>query len=589
MDDSILEDKQRRWVPWLMAVTALTAAYAVAVGWTGGFTLRIGEWRLRSHSWIRPAIVAAAGSLVLLYAAGAQVTRFVTRSLRAAESAPAAATLAGIASVWAATVGIAFGTFAIGGADSYGYVAQARLLAHGHLTDQVPSGPAYAWPDAAATFTPLGFTPTSRPGIVAPKYPPGLAMLMAPLSAISERAVYFLVPCFGAGFVWLTFRLGVALGDRRAGAFAAVLLAISPTFLYQVVQPMSDVPAAACWLAALLLAARGTTASAAMSALVTSLAVLIRPNLVPLAAIVFVVALLGNGKDLRRAFTFAAVMLPGFLVLGWIQQVRYGSPVASGYGTLSDAFAIAYVSENLARYPRWITETHTWFIWLACGAPLWIAYRATRRVLAWAALAIAAAVWLSYLPYIYFHPEEWFYTRFLLPSIAIMLVFAAAITTWILDRLPLVVRGAVVAALLTVLIVHGLQVARTRGAFDIRNQERKYPLAGQFVRDRLPSNAMVLAAQHSGSIRYYAGRPTFRWDLLAPSRLDQALAVFRAQGYEPVLVVDGGEYDEFRKRFDAANQEAPRGASLLAILADARIYALPKQQSPITNPESPIR
>jgi hypothetical protein len=194
---------------------------------------------------------------------------------------------------------------------------------------------------------------------------------------------------------------------------------------------------------------------------------------------------------------------------------------------------------------------------------------------AWAASALALAVWASYLPYVPFHQEEWFYTRFLLPSIAIMLLFASAITLWGLQKLPHAARTAATIVLFGSLVVHGLYAARARGAFDIRIQERKYPLAGAFVRDHLPSNAIVLAAQHSGSIRFYSGRPTFRWDLLSPARLDQALATFRAQGYEPFLVVDGGEYEDFRKRFDATRQRASAHATLLSILGDARVYALP--------------
>ena len=48
------------------------------------------------------------------------------------------------------------------------------------------------------------------------------------------------------------------------GACAAVLLvACSPIFLYQAVQPMSDVPAAALWLAALVASAAGVERRAA--------------------------------------------------------------------------------------------------------------------------------------------------------------------------------------------------------------------------------------------------------------------------------------------------------------------------------------
>ena len=44
-----------------------------------------------------------------------------------------------------------------------------------------------------------------------------------------------------------------------------MLLSVSPPFLYQLVQPMSDVPGVACWLGALAAASRGTTVSAALA------------------------------------------------------------------------------------------------------------------------------------------------------------------------------------------------------------------------------------------------------------------------------------------------------------------------------------
>jgi hypothetical protein len=92
------------------------------------------------------------------------------------------------------------------------------------------------------------------------------------------------------------------------------------------------------------------------------------------------------------------------------------------------------------------------------------------------------------------------------------------------------------------------------------------------VRIKGPGNAFVLAAQHSGSIRYYAHRPTLRWDLLSPTRLDQALATFRSQGFEPILVVDANEYDAFRERFEATGQRGVQQLVPLAVIGDTRIF-----------------
>jgi hypothetical protein len=40
-------------------------------------------------------------------------------------------------------------------------------------------------------------------------------------------------------------------------------------------------------------------------------------------------------------------------------------------------------------------------------------------------------------------------------------------------------------------------------------------------------------------------------------------------------VVDGGEYEAFKSRFDATRQRGSAHPTLLSILGDARVYALP--------------
>jgi hypothetical protein len=53
-----IERKRDRRIAWLLAVTAAAAVFAAAVWWTGGFSVRIAGIRVRSHSWVRPAIIA---------------------------------------------------------------------------------------------------------------------------------------------------------------------------------------------------------------------------------------------------------------------------------------------------------------------------------------------------------------------------------------------------------------------------------------------------------------------------------------------------------------------------------------------------
>ena len=118
-----------------------------------------------------------------------------------------------------------------------------------------------------------------------------------------------------------------------------------------------------------------------------------------------------------------------------------------------------------------------------------------------------------------------------------------------------------------------LQTASSLSVFHAWEGERKYPEVGRFVRDRLPGSAFVLAAQHSGSIRYYSHVPTLRWDLLDRAWLDRALRSLRAAGYEPFLVVDTGEDEEFRRRFSSTGQGGVAALAPVATIGNTTVYA----------------
>jgi hypothetical protein len=579
-----------------MALTLVLAVYALGVAVTGGFDMRVSGVRIRSRSWERPAALAALGAVLLLWQSRRQVGGAGERIWAEVETKGGRVLAIG-AAAWAVVAAVSFGAFAVGGSDSYGYVSQARLMAHGRLTDVVPLAPEFTWPDVEATLTPLGYTRGRSPGVIAPSYPPGLAILMAPLTPW-EGAVHLLVPLFGVLTIWLAYRFGVLCGDPLAGGWAAALLSVNATFMFQLFQPLGDVPTAGCWLGALVLAtgpaARGSllaarppvpgesaiarderlaVRSALGSGIMTALAILIRPNLAPLAVAVAAVAVRpGSTGSGRRLIAHAMPLLAGIVLLGWIQHARYGSALTSGYGSMLDYFSWSNVMPNLERYPRWITGTQTILIWLWLGAPIWIASRFANRRLAWTAWALACAVWAAYLPFVAFGEHEWMYTRFLLPAMPIMLFFCAAVVLTVIRRLPPGARAAAALAVLVALGAATFAAARAHGVFSIRHQEQRYPDAGGFVRTRLPPTTFVLAAQHSGSIRYYANRPTLRWDMLDPGRLDQVVGILRSSGYLPVLVVDAAEEVEFRERFTRGGQRAATRLAPLARFGAAGIF-----------------
>ncbi|HEX6973178.1 MAG TPA: hypothetical protein VF147_02190 [Vicinamibacterales bacterium] len=555
-----------------MAAAGVLAVYAVAVWLSGGFDLRVAGMRLRSHEWARPAVVALVCAALGVWSDRSRVVAILERAWVRLDSPGVPRFVTMLALIWTLAAAFVYSTGAVGGADSYGYAGQAKLFAQGRLVDRVPLSPAFTWPDAETTLRPLGFTQGRAPGEISPIYPPGLPMMLAPLMWFGERAIYLVVPAFGLSLVWGTYRVGVHLGDPLAGGVASLLVSASPTFLFQLVQPMSDVPAAACWLGALLLGARATSIASLGAGVMTALAILIRPNLAPLAILVAIPLLRPRAGIVPRLSAFAAPLVAGVLLLGWIQAVRYGSPLASGYGTLGDAFALANIAPNLARYPAWLTTTHTPFLWLWLLAPAWFARRPAVRPFALVIFMFVVAVWCAYLPYVYFQPDEWFYTRFLLPALPLMLVFATVVALSVLRRLPTLFRPVAVVCLATALCIALIGSASKHGAFEMRAQEQKYPRAGAYVRDELPQGAFVFAMQHSGSIRYYADRATIRWDMLDANSLDACIATLRALGHEPFAVVDKGEDPVFRQKFEAAGQRAIHRLMPIAELGDARVY-----------------
>ena len=285
-------------------LAAATAAYALALAFTGGFETHLIGTRIRSRGWERPAAAAVVlwllSATLSLKAESGRASRAWTRI----DSESAGRLLAAIAIAWTLFAGARYSTAAAGGADSFGYVSQAHLFARGALTDVVPLRPEFTWRDAGLSLIPLGYRPAARVERMAPVYPPGLPLLLTLALPFGERSMYAVVPLLGACVVWCTWLVGRRLGDPLAGGMAAACLSVSATFLLMHFSPMSDVPVAALWLGAWLSAGGTFRGAPAMAGALAGAAVLTRPNLAPLAAVIAAMvagAGAGAGADVRRA------------------------------------------------------------------------------------------------------------------------------------------------------------------------------------------------------------------------------------------------------------------------------------------------
>jgi hypothetical protein len=493
--------------------------------------------------------------------------------------------LAIVAATAAFIVGVRWGTGAAGGSDSSCYMNEARLFSRFTTHIDQPLAASAPWPRAAWTFTPAGHLPSPlRAGAIVPMCPPGLPLFMAVARWI--HADLLVVPLLGALAVWLTFVLGCRIDAPLTGAASAVLLACSPIFLYQIVQPMTDVPAAAWWLLVAVLAA-GEEPRPFAAGVAASMAILTRPNLLPLALLVGVylarlkpspyegsysakASAERGASDSRSpkalaerpAASFCAGLIPGIIVLALLNWRMYGSPFASGYGSAADLFQVANVAPNLERYARWLWQSHTPILVFALVAPFVV----PRRAEAWLALALAVVTIALYLPYRVF--DDWWYIRFLLPAIPFLIGLSVATVARIADAGNRKARkdrratslsaisassAVVLGVMVAVLGVWWVHIARERHAFELRDWERHFIDAGRFASDKLPSNAAVLTVKHSGSVHYYSQRPTVAWDTLDPSSLDRTLEFLRDRGLMPMLLLDAEEEPLFRAKFGSSS------------------------------------
>lgn len=474
------------------------------------------------------------------------------------------------------------------GADASGYVSEADLWRHGALTVPQPLATGAPWTEPEWTLSPLGYRPAQIPAAIVPTYPAGLPLTLAAAQLVGGRdAAYVVVPIVAGLGVWFTFLLGRRSGGPLVGVIAATLLAVSPIYLRQSTQVMSDVPAAAWWTLALVLAQQASrqrqgqpqrqlSAGRAIGAgFAASLAVATRPNLSSLAAAIAAVIALAPRTGWRDRATglvaFGLGLAPGCLLIALVHTHLYGSPLRSGYGSNADLYALANIPENARLYAGWLVEGQTPMLLLAFGAVL-ARRRGARSGVAtasstssaqpltsepdeppplWPLWSMVALVVASYLPYGVF--EAWWYIRFLLPAFPAAFVLVALCLVGVAQRLPARIGDSALVIATIALVVMSVVRGRTLHTLDLARDERRYVQMTDALTTFVPAASAFISMQHSGSVHHYLDRPILRWELLPPERLDSAIDYLAAKGYRPYILLDSWEAPRFRARFADAS------------------------------------
>lgn len=439
--------------------------------------------------------------------------------------------------------------YVAGGSDSSGYISASERWLAGDLYAPVPLQLLPTLP-APAAASPLAYRASLITGADVPVYPLGLPVFFAAARAAGGPLAPFVVaPLSAALLTWCVWLLGRAAGGPLAGVVAAVLIASSPVTLLHTVDAMSDVPAAALWTLAWVLAlglhrsgdARGERLwgqGAATGAAVAG-AVLMRPNLAPLAIIPALLLLWADRGPLSpparwrwpAALLFAAVAAIGPAIVAWSQATLYGGWLTPGYVEWESFFRAAHVGPNLSLYPALLFTVHSPLAMAGIVAAVWRPSRVTGS-----ALALLILNWVIYLPYLSF--DDWPFLRFLLPGLAALFVLCGAATATAAHALARRQRWLAPLALLPAVLIVLSGAAERRFALNDWEAQTKVRLMGHYLREVLPHNAVVLSFTHSGAVRHYTGRPVVRLDLLAPNTLDDIVDRLRRQGYQPVFVLD---------------------------------------------------
>lgn len=410
-------------------------------------------------------------------------------------------------------------SFAAGGADSSGYLNAGKLISEGRLnvraTEMDVMGLDNSW---LVFFQPLGFAQSFRPKTIVPSYPLGYPLLLAPIGRIGgwDHAPFYVVPLCALITLFVVYRLARELGLDDEGAIAsAALLALSPGWNVQTLQPMSDVVATLFCAIAMLYAFRGR---AILAGAAFGFAVWVRPT-DALLAIAIGFALRWQWRKLALA---AAAAIPFAIGLLIVNQTLYGGLFKTGYGSFAELLSLAMFRVCAVNQAKALAMTLPIFP---------IALFARRAAL----LTWFAAFFLFYS--FYSVCDDWSYVRFLLPA------FPALIIGALLVLRNVAVRRAVIAAAAIAMIVFTIRSPlRT-----MHDQEIAYTHAVHWSQKHLPPNALVAVMQFGGAYYFYTDHLSVQYEWLKPDKFQELRAYAGYAGFKFYALVFDWEEDELFK------------------------------------------
>ena len=162
--------------------------------------------------------------------------------------------------------------------------------------------------------------------------------------------------------------------------------------------------------------------------------------------------------------------------------------------------------------------------------------------------AITAFVIAQYVVFLVF--DTWWFLRFLLPCWPFIALALAGVLIGHSARRSSVQLLAV--WVVVALGLYGIRTATKVATFELWRGERAVVDVSHAVRDATPDRSVVFALIHTGTLRYYGGRVTLRYDSLPEDWLDRAVDWLQSRGVGAYALLERDEIPTFKRRFQSA-------------------------------------
>jgi len=451
---------------------------------------------------------------------------------------------------------VKFAVYAVGGSDSSGYLRLARALLQGNIVQRATELDLLGLPDEfLRNFIPLGYDQGPRTGTMTPLYSVGAPLLMAFGALIGgwEHGPFLINPIAGALSLLLIYLIGLELGLSRGFSIGgAIMLAVSPTFVYMALMPMSDAVAMFWGLVAILGALRSRKLDrwALLSGAGFGMAFLTRPT----GALLLIPLLFSLRLKSRTILYFLLGGLPTAAIFFTYNVISHDSLLITGYWATNhqDLMMTTGFMDRFNSYRYWIRVTMSplpLLGWLAVIVDRKVELRNRLMLLSW-----FGAFFLFYCFYNIY--DAWWYTRFLLPAYPAMVLGAVLIARdlpelfrkWVSESNRARLRWIVLIIMVAVTLSHERRNIRKFDLFSVNVGEGSYPASCRWADQQLPSKSLIASMQMSGALKFYTNRPILRWNAVTPEQWPEVKKRAAERGYQWYALLIPSEIEEAQKR-----------------------------------------